>query len=192
MNRCRTQGGRALAPLLGGALDQPAERNRRAGLVEGREEVVVEGRDDQFGGNLVPGQCDGQGLDQALAQPIPARAGLDLQVRAHLLGMREREGVRGLGNALEAVRVREPAPRVQPTNIREPELVVGAGPRRRAVQGVVVNDDQRTVARHVHVELEPARADLHGLGERGDRVLGSQGRRAPVGKDAGKFRHRCS
>ena len=40
VNRCRTQGGRALAPLLGGALDQPAERNRRARLVEGREEVA--------------------------------------------------------------------------------------------------------------------------------------------------------
>ena len=112
MNRCRTQGGRALAPLLGGALDQPTERNRRARLVEGREEVVVEGRDDQSGGNLVSGQRDGQGLDQALTQAIPARAGLDLQVRAHLLSVREGEHVGGLWNALEAVRVREPAARV--------------------------------------------------------------------------------
>ena len=153
---------------------------------------MVEGRDDESGGNLVSGQRDGQGLDQALAQAFPARAGLDLQVCTHLLSVRERKGIRGLGNALEAVRVREPAAGVQPTNIREPELVVRAGPRRRAVQGVVVNDDQRAVARDVHVELEPARTDLHGLGERGNRVLGSQGRRAPVGEDAGEFRHRCS
>ena len=192
MNRCRTQGGRALAPLLGGALDQPAERNRRAGLVEGSEEVVVEGGDDESGRNLVPGQRDSQGFDQAFAQAIPARAGLDLQVRAHLLGVREREGIRGLGNALEAVRVREPTARVESADIGESELVVGAGPRRRTVQGVVVNDDQRAVAGDVHVELEPPRADLHGLSERGDRVLGSQGRRAPVGEDAGEFRHRCS
>jgi len=172
--------------------DQPAERNRRARLVEGLEEVVVEGRDDQSGGNLVSGQRDGQGLDQALAQPIPARAGLDLQVRAHLLGMREGEGVRGLGNALEAVRVREPTAGVESADVREPELVVRTRTRRRTVQGVVVNDNQRAVARDVHVELEPTSADLHGLSERGDRVLGSQGRRAPVGKDAGEFRHRCS
>ena len=187
-----TQGSSALTPLLGGALNEPAERNRRAGLVEGREKVVVEGRHDESGRNLVAGQRDGQGLDQALAQAIPARAGLDLQVRAHLLSVREGEHVGGLGNALEAVRVREPAARVQSPDVREPELVVRAGPRRRAVQGVVVNDDQRAVARDVHVELEPPCADLHGLGERGDRVLGSQGRRAPVGKDAGKLRHGCS
>ena len=88
--------------------------------------------------------------------------------------MREGEHVGGLGNALEAVRVREPAARVQSADVREAELVVRTRTRRRAVQGVVVNDDQRAVARNVHVELEPARADLHGLGERGDRVLGSQ------------------
>jgi len=105
---------------------------------------------------------------------------------------RDREGIRGLGNALEAVRVREPTARVESADIGESELVVGAGPRRRTVQGVVVNDDQRAVAGDVHVELEPPRADLHGLSERGDRVLGSQGRRAPVGEDAGEFRHRCS
>ena len=80
--------------------------------MEGREEVVVEGRDDESGWNLVSGQRDGQGLDQALTQAIPARAGLDLQVRAHLLSVREGEHVGGLWNALEAVRVREPAARV--------------------------------------------------------------------------------
>ena len=142
MNGGRTKGGRALAPLLGGALDQPAERNRRARLVEGREEVVVEGGDDQSGGNLVSGQRDGQGLDQALTQAIPACAGLDLQVCAHLLSVREGEHVRGLGNALEAVRVREPAARVQATNIGETQLIVGTRTRRCTVQGVVVNDDQ--------------------------------------------------
>ena len=192
MDSGRTQGSRALTPLLGGVLNQPAERNRRARLVEGSEELVVEGGDDQSGGNLVSGQRDGQGLDQAFTQAFPARAGLDLQVRAHLLSVREGEHVRGLRNALETVRVREPAARVQSADVREPELVVRAGPRRCAIQGVVVNDNQRAVARDVHVELEPACTDLHGLGERGDRVLGSQRGRAPVGEDAGKFRHRCS
>ena len=142
MNGGRTEGRRALAPLLRGVLNEPAERHGRAGLVEGGEEVVVERRDDEARRNLLVGERDSQGLDEALTQAIPARAGLDLQVRAHLLSVREGEHVGGLGNALEAVRVREPAARVQTADVREPELVVGAGPRRRAVEGVVVNDDQ--------------------------------------------------
>ena len=192
VDRRGAEGGSALTPLLGRALDEPAERNRRAGLVEGTQQVVVEGGHEEARGYLVPGERDGQGLDEAFAQADAARARLDLQVCAHLLSVREREHVRGLGNTLETVRVREPTARIQSADVREPELVVGAGPCRCAIQGVVVDDDQGAVADDVHVELEPARADLHGLGKRRDRVLGSQRGCAAVGEDAGKFRHRCS
>ena len=192
MNGGRTEGRRALAPLLRGVLNEPAERHGRAGLVEGGEQVVVERRDDEARRNLLVGERDSQGLDEALTQAIPARAGLDLQVRAHLLRVGESQNVRGLGDALETVGVREPAAGVKAADVGEPELVVRAGPRRRAVEGVVVDDDEGAVTRDVHVELEPAGADLHGLGERGDRVFRRERGRAPVGKNAGKFRHRCS
>ena len=192
VNGGRTKGGCTLAPLVGGALDQPAESDARAGLVEGGEQVVVERRNDEAGRNLLVGERDSQGIDEALTQAIPTRAGLDLQVRAHLLRVGESQDVRGLGDALETVGVREPAAGVEAADVGEPKLVVRAGPRRRAVEGVVVDDDEGAVTRDVHVELEPAGADLHGLRERGDRVFRRERGRTPVGHDTGEFGHGSS
>ena len=150
---------------------------------------MVEGGDDEAGGDLAPRHRDGQRLDQPFAQPLSARTGLDLQVGAHLLGVGELKGVSGLGNALETIRVGEPTPGVQAANVRKTQAVVGARPRRRPVERIVVDDDEGAIPGDVHVKLEPAGADLHGLGERGDRVFGCERGSSPVSDDAWEVGH---
>ena len=80
--------------------------------MESGEQLVIEGRDDEAGGDLLPAQCDSQRLDEALAQARAARAGLDLQIDTHLLSVGEGEGVSRLGDTLKTIGVGEPAARV--------------------------------------------------------------------------------
>ena len=112
MDGARAQRGRAFTPLVGRALDEPAERDGGACLVESGEQLVIKGRNDEAGGDLLPAQRDSQRLNEALAQARTTRAGLDLQIDTHLLSVGEGECVSRLGDTLETIGVGEPAARV--------------------------------------------------------------------------------
>ncbi len=164
-------------------------------LVDGSHRVGAEALHDQPAREVL-------GVQPALVVQHPEGLPLDAGIQIRVLDLQKELLMVQLHTVHELLQRRhtrarvaraEPAARVQTGDlgggevphlpgrpIGEDLLHVG-----RAFQVVVVEDDEFTVLRALHVVLDPADAQIGGLVHGGQRVLRSVGRSPPVGDDRG-------
>ena len=79
----------------------------------------------------------------------------------------------------------EPGPGVEPADGREIGILDRPGAVRGAVQLVVVKHDAALIGGKLGVELDPGRADAHGVAEAGQGIFGRHSSRPAMSDDLG-------